>query len=147
MTSNKEAKWWTMSDAFIVYGIGNPNCREMKENTINSYLRLEELQKNTDKSECLAFSFARELLPSATEAYGRPVIDSHEEEGPRSITFEWQNMFWLFQNNGKQMTVVIDDPKEALTFYRDEFKSFVNDHTDIPYGMPPIGNQSEFKNI
>lgn len=113
-----------------------------------SFERLEKLQgKAHEDSKSPAFPFARALIPSAIAAYGRPVIDSHEDESPCSITFEWQHMFWLFDKNGDRLTVVINDnPKDALEFCRKNLKSFIADHQCIPTGMATLGDQSEFKN-
>lgn len=111
-----------------------------------SFERLKKLQGTAHEDiKSPAFPFARALIPSAIAAYGRPVIDTHEDESPCSITFEWQHMFWLFDKNGDQLTVVINDnPNDAIEFCWKDLKSFIADHQCIPTGMATIGDQSEF---
>ena len=81
---------------------------------------------------------------SAIAAYGRPLIDSHEENGPRSVTFEWQKMFWIFEKDGVHVSVVInDDASDIRTLSRKHFEAFLTDHTCTPSDLPAIGNRSE----
>ncbi len=105
--------------------------------------RLKDIQCATS-ADCLAFHFARILIPSAIAAYGRPLIDSSEKEGSHSVTFEWLSMFWLIKKDG--MSVVINDEAEkALEFTQDDLEPFISDFMCIPNGMPSTGNQSKFK--
>lgn len=110
-----------------------------------SYDRLKYLKSEIrNDSDCLAINFAEEILQSATLAYGRPLISSLEDGGHCDIIFEWQDMFWMFKEDGSEIIVFFDDDHTRLTLSKTDLKEFINNYINIPSGMPSVGDRSEF---
>jgi hypothetical protein len=109
----------------------------------SAFKRLKDLRCE----DSLAYLFAKESIPSATLAYGIPMISAPEfEEGEISILFEWKKCFWIFKSNGNEVTITPDDDtNKTILLTREDLTPFIKDYTSLLPGMPILGNQSEFK--